>query len=91
MFLVDSRLSLVDRISTDFLSQVLCGCLFLALVLWDGEPGLELIPHTSQGGFLQLRHPSIISRASFGSWVSPFHVSVFPTCLILASSVNHWL
>ena len=46
---VDSHLSLMDRIPTDFHSQMLCSCLFLALMLWDREPRLGLRPHSSQG------------------------------------------
>lgn len=36
--LADFCLSLTVGISSDFHSQVLCGCLFLALVFWAGSP-----------------------------------------------------
>lgn len=42
-FLVDSFLSLADRVPTDFHSQALRGPLFLAWVLWTGEPGVGLL------------------------------------------------
>lgn len=41
-FLADSSLSLEDRIPDDFHSEMLCGHLFPALVLWAGEPGVGL-------------------------------------------------
>ena len=42
MFLADSGLSLTDKSPTTFHSQMLCGCIFPALGLSAGEPGLGL-------------------------------------------------
>lgn len=50
-------LPMADRIPTDFHSQLLCGCLFLALVLWTGELGMDLSPQAPQEKPLQLRCP----------------------------------
>ena len=47
--LPDFCFSLADKIPSDFHSQMLCGCLFPALVLWDGESSMELRLHASQG------------------------------------------
>ena len=58
MSLADSLLSLVDRISTDFHSYMLCQRLFPALVLLAGESCLGLRPLTSQMESLQLIYPS---------------------------------
>ena len=44
-FLTGSRLCLMDRIPTDFYSQILWGLLFPALVFWAGEPSMGLTPH----------------------------------------------
>ena len=41
-FLVDSHLFLVDRLSTDSHSQMLCGVLFPNLMIQSGEPGMGL-------------------------------------------------
>lgn len=45
--LEDSHLFLVDRIPTDFHSQMLCEHLFQALMLCDGQLALQLRPHAS--------------------------------------------
>ena len=47
-----------DGIPAGFHSQMLCGLFFLALVLWAGEPGIELGPLIPQGVPLQSRYPS---------------------------------
>ena len=47
-FLAESSLSLQTE-SADLPSQMLCGHLFSALLLWAGEPGLELRPHAPRG------------------------------------------
>ena len=64
-FLADSHLSLVDRIPTDFHSQMLCGH-FLAVVLWAGEPTVGLRFHVPQGGLWQLRYLSRFSTTHKG-------------------------
>lgn len=64
MSLEDSHLSLADRISADFHSQMLGGHLFLVLVLWAGELSFGLRAHFFQGGPLQLSYFSRISAAA---------------------------
>ena len=48
--LVNSCLFLRERNTAIFHSQILCACLFLALVLWAGEPGLMLRHPCFSGG-----------------------------------------
>ena len=48
--LTDLNVFLVNRIPAVFHSQILCGHLFLGLMLWAGDPSLGLRPHTSQRG-----------------------------------------
>ena len=67
----DSYLFLENKIPAGFHSQILCGHLFSALVLWAWKTGLGLRPPASQGDLLQLRCPSRISAAAYGSWSSP--------------------
>lgn len=82
-FLELPRLTLVDRIPTDFYSQMLCG-FFLALVLRDGELGMGLRPLTSRLGWeesLQLRYPSGFSTTTCGFVSQPFsHLHLFYQC-----------
>ena len=73
-----------------FHSWILCGCLFLALILWAGEPGLGIRHKTSQGNFLKLRYSSGTSATACGSGSTVF-LSVLSTSLNVASSVNPWL
>ena len=88
--LADSCLSLVDRISADFHSQMLYGPLFLAMVLYAGR--LEwLRPHAPQGEPWWLTYPSGISATGHGSGACPYHLSTLPTSLCVVSSVNPWL
>lgn len=86
-FLADSLLYL----EKGFLQQMLCGILFLVLVLLAGEPNVGLRPHASGGGFLQLRYLSLFSVATFGCRASPFGVFILPTSFDMVSSVNPWL
>nr|KAF6369116.1 hypothetical protein mMyoMyo1_010521 [Myotis myotis] len=51
-------LSLADRNLAAFHSLILCGYLFLVLVLWAMGPGLRFRPHASQGVPFQLRYLS---------------------------------
>lgn len=51
------HLTLTDVIATGFHGQILWGFLFLALVLWSGEPSMGQGPLTPQCGSLQLRPP----------------------------------
>ena len=87
----NSPLFLADRIPTDFHSHILCKCLFVALMLWADEPGVELKTLTPPRGLLLLRYPSGISAAVCGIRASPFHTSTLPTSLDVASSINSWL
>lgn len=73
--LENSYLSVADRIPADFHNQILCDYLLLALVLWDGDPGVVLTPYTPQVEPVQLRYPSGTSVTVRGSGASPFHVS----------------
>ena len=75
--LEDSCLSLADRIPASFRNQMLCGCLFLAVVLWAGDPGVRLRAHASQGKPLQLRYPPGISADAVG--VGPAFLNVHPS------------
>ena len=52
--LADSCLLLVGKIPSDSHSQMLCGHLFLAMVLWAGELDMGLRAHTPQWEFWQL-------------------------------------
>ena len=52
--LPDFCFSLADKIPSDFRSQMLRGNIFLNLMLWAGESGQGLKPHSSQGEPLQL-------------------------------------
>ena len=70
--LQQTQLNLADRIPADFQSQILWGHLFLALVLWSGEPGLGLRPHDSQGDLQQLRHPARILAVTYRSGATLF-------------------
>ena len=87
VFLADSHLSLHDRIPVDFHSQISCGWLFLALVLWAEDPIVELTPHVEH---LQLQYPSGISASSHGSRARPYCLSILPTSLDVAS-IKFWL
>ena len=68
--LADSCLSLVNRIPTNFYSQMLCGCLFPALALWDGEP-------PEQGG-LGVQTPPLFSQGTFAAEISLQNLSHSP-------------
>lgn len=83
--LADSPLFLVDRVPPDFLSLMLCGCLFPAPVLWAGVACMGLRHYAPQGGPLPLRYLSKIPATTCGSGVSPFHIC--PPCL----PVSMWL
>lgn len=48
-FLAVSLLTLVNRIPSEFHSQILCELFFTALVLWAGELGLGLKHFAPQG------------------------------------------
>lgn len=51
----------------------LCACLFLALVLWAGQPHPGFKPHAAQGEPLQLRYPSGTSAPiCLWGWGQPF-------------------
>ena len=89
--LSDSCLSIVDRILRNFHIQILCGCLFLAVVSWAGQLSMELRLFTLHGVPLQLPYLSEISAVAHGSQTSAFHVFALPTSLSVASSVNSWL
>ena len=82
----DSFVSMVN-----FHSQMLCGCFFLAVVLWAGELGLGSNSILLKGEPLQMSYPSGNSAASPGSGASPFCISALPTNLDVASSINPWL
>lgn len=87
--LVSTRpcLSLMDKIPTDFHSQLLCGNLCLLLMLQDGEPSMGFRPLTLQKVPLQLRYPCRISTLTLGCRANPYCISVLPTSLDVASSV----
>ena len=63
-----------DRISTDFCSQMLCGLLFPALVLWTGSSAWgwdPMLPGQGKEGGLQLRKPCGFSVVTGGCGSSP--------------------
>ena len=85
MFLADTNLAA-------FHSLMLCGCLFLAMVLLAGEPGLGFRSHTSW------RESSTaevflwnLSCLLVGAEPALFIVSALPSSLDMISSVNPWL
>lgn len=84
-----ASLSLVAPIA--FHSWLLCEHLFLALVLWAKEPGLDFRPHASQGKSPHPRSPSRTSAVGSGRRASPFHDSALSTSLRVASSAISWL
>ena len=67
---------------------MVCGLLFLALVLWAGEPGVEFRPQAAQREPLQLRCPSGFSTIARGCGGAVFMSLVFPASLNMASSVK---
>lgn len=71
-FLADALLFQVDRVPVDFHCQMLYGCLFPALILWDGDPRVELRLHSPQRRLLQPRYPSGFSAAACGCRGQPF-------------------
>ena len=90
-FLAVSHLTVEDKIPTDFHSQMICGVLFPAMVLWAEVPGMVLRPLTFQGGSLQLRYPSGFRTAVYvGARPSLFTAVPFLQILAVASSVYPW-
>ena len=82
---------------------MLCDCLFLVPVLWDGDPGMGLNPLSPQEDALQLRYLSGISATTHGSrgslfCVHPSYSSQYGFCckslvirlLFSLSSVGYW-
>lgn len=75
-FLANCCLSLVVRIATDFHSHILFGLVFLAQVLWAGDPTMGLRTLALKEGSLQLRDPSRLLSATYWVWGQPFsHLS----------------
>ena len=67
-----SHLSAVDRNPAAFHSQILCCCLFPALVLRAKELFLEFRPHTSQGEFLTAEIALQILSCLLNKWGQRF-------------------
>lgn len=73
--------------SVDFHNQMLCGLLFLTLVLQPREPGMGLRPSLLKRG-PTAEIPSGFLTTTCGCRASLFHVSASPTSLSMASSAN---
>ena len=82
MSLADICLSLAYRISADFHSQMICGYLFLAQMLWAEEPGLELRVYAPRGEPLPLTHRSRTSATVRGSGATHFTYLPFLPVLV---------
>ena len=75
--------SLADKKPAAFHSQIFCGHLFLALVLWTGEPSLGFRSSASHEGTWLLRCPSGSIATVLRSEASFFYVSTLPVLVWL--------
>lgn len=82
--------SLVDSISADFHSQILCGFFFPVLILQVEEPSM-LLRTSLHKGDLARSDPSEFSTTVHECGASTFHISIFPTSHYVASSIGCWL
>ena len=81
-----------DRIPTDFHQEMLCGLLFLSLLLCVGDSCMNLIPHISCRGSFAVQYLSGFSAAATPEYKdSSFHVFTTLTSIYVDSSVNPWL
>lgn len=81
---------MVDSISADFHSQILCGFFFPVVILQADEPSMELRPSLLKGD-LASSDPSEFSTTVHKCGASTFHISTLPTSHYVASSIGRWL